>query len=241
MGTYSLSKGGQFDLCQALERGLAQLPPIVNISLCEAPLEPGNSDFQRPIWEAIDPLANLDVVKEIYTWSRYPGGREIQPYLDEMRRSRSTPQHIIDEVWAPVEQDVLALIEAGVFHLQRAHFDINHDGKSETVYRMSIIGRYRTVDGFGPAKIHQCSPVPGNEGKQVYNFFLLERDDPIGSLSFRKYTNSILDAFLYRGRVYLANVGWIGYYVQEPTHYLGEGGIILPSEVCGFNFRRQEP
>ena len=198
---YRLTKGQQFKLCQRLEENLRRFPEMDRWHPCSLPLHPDFPEFGKPDWEPLDPRAHPEIMREIYLQQVFSGRfgtpRKF-PGLEEQEEAwkRRGEHHFVSRYFPDgrrVDNTVDEALENGNLRLEKARFDLNHDGKPETVYRMNQTN---------------CIPSHGDRWNSFYwSQHVLQKEDPLIWESFRTliYGNA-RDIFFHEGRTYLAGL-----------------------------------
>ena len=134
-----LLQGSQFELCREYERGLQEWQ--ARRSYCGVALPSGNDDFRLPRWETMDPADNMDLVRTIFYWSNARNNPhwDYKYYLERQAVERDIVPDMLARLWEPASADVQSLIAEGRIKLERSRLDLNFDGKSEPVYRMTPV------------------------------------------------------------------------------------------------------
>ena len=196
-------KGKQFELCQKMEKNLKLYPKLTRW-MCNLPIDPQFKDFSKIEWEELDPFEYWDVIREI-TINR-----------TDLTNKYTPEQQQFGWLWA--RPYIQIFMREGHASLGRARFDLNFDGKPDTVYRWGIV---------------QCENshlLP--EQAFRWNYFVLSRDNSVLSEQMRRYARRPYDAFLFQGRTFLGS-GDYGLQIFEPNSTRQGKGLAMV-EVCRF-------
>ena len=212
------------ELCKKLDSSVIAERRTYPKSMCadELPIPKNNPDFAVPLWESLDPMVHMDLVKELF-WREFDrdgnmSRRERDAIWEKPLISRFDNQGNI------VRYPARDLIEGGKVTLGRTRFDLNFDGKIDTVYRLGLFG---------------CRPLSNESGPHyAYSFHVVDPKDP----ELTRGTQSQLlrlgigGAFWFKGRIYLvASAGDIGVY-QTLAARESYGSLAL-QPVCAFTYR----
>lgn len=229
--------GSRFELCREYHRGLEEGQARRNY--CGVALPAGNGDFRLPKWEAMEPAAHMDLVRDIFYWANASLNRlwDHKYYLEHQAGQRDIVPDMLARLWEPARSEIEALVAEGRIKLERARLDMNFDGKAEPVYRMTPIllnpsfgraGKPEFVKHRIRAPDNYCKPqgLPGDDESFVY---YMSPDDSLPAHKQLRQSASAADLryFYWRGRVYSLRQGSI----QEPVPH-GDPGWYFLRQVC---------
>ncbi len=204
-GAYEIELGAGDQLCQKYAAHLETLPPRPKRpnQSCLPPL-PDGPDFSAIEFETLAPLEHMDIVKEM--GFAYEGllSVEEKAEIDACERDRDC----LDRLWT--ERDWLLAramrnIESGIYVLRQARFDLNGDGKPETVYLHR--NTRRTAILSPKPKLPLCTPW-GEHGVRDRDLNLIVRESDDAALH-QHYRNALFygDVAYYDGQVFLVRSG----------------------------------
>jgi len=204
---YVLEQNPYLPFCQKVVEHLRANPQMNRINACEFPITPKANGFTKPKWEVLDPAAHMDIVREIFmhrVFWRYYRAPHTNPLPSQEEKDKAwnhDPQdpafHLFREK-APgglvVRYTLREYLNMGAARLERARFDLDFDGKPDTVYRF-LRGSCDTNH-------------PQTLGGVSWTYHVLERDGPklheeITSASMR----TGFDIIRYDGRTYVVELG----------------------------------
>jgi hypothetical protein len=217
-------------------------------------------------------LEHIGVEKEIYfgSWKsarvsewKDTGGYESalqemypeMPTVEAFEGEGLRPPSVYD-VWKLVQRDVFEVlwkekerawvinrITVGEEILQRAHFDFDNDGDTDTVYRRGLTNVCREAYPVSKNAEVPYTPTEGNlETSWVIHAFDGGGDEPTGAL----LTIRNMDVFTFRSRTYLD--GWnhnpgldesAPFHVYKITGYEPHPQALMTS-VCGFTVSTEQ-
>ncbi len=109
------------------------------------------------------------------------------------------------------------VIARGAVSLARSRFDLNFDGKVDTVYRV----------GFG-----SCLPLDGGPNQRLMNsYHVIDPADPELVLGSRN--RPVSNAFWFKGRIYVTGPLFSGFFLETQS-YSTKFGTLHPQDVCQF-------
>lgn len=266
-GQFKLLRGKKWGICRKLDAGFSAHPALPQWDYCALPLG-ADREFRRPKWSALNPEAQMDLVKEIYYWSSRPAGFAARQELNE----EAPPSKVeIEKVWEAATQSwrKKGIIEKPL--LERARIDLNNDGHVDSVYRLSVWDeqlvppvlrnetgrilrdklRIALRDTAHPVISKICARPFIDGVSRSFNIFVRSEDDPLLHRDvLRRLTPYPMDVFYYRGRTYLGGIGRAPPYVLEPIPRIPFGttglpllnvrGLTAPEELCQFTFESGE-
>ncbi|MDH3230651.1 MAG: hypothetical protein OEN55_12745 [Alphaproteobacteria bacterium] len=238
-------RGTQLEICREYSRSLREHNATYNY--CGVALPSGNSDFQLPNWEDIDPAAHMDLVREIFYWTnaKFNYLWDNASFLKRQMNVREIVPEMFDAMWNPARADVERLVVGGSVTLQRSQLDLNFDGDSEPVYRMTPLllkasGRVSDVPTYPGIAVldRQCTSLglPGGDRDFVY---YVRAADSHGPHQFLRGTGLWrgMNLFSYRERVH-----WLldmTVHEAQPAQTVAEGSFGL-AIVCQYDIRPSE-
>jgi hypothetical protein len=110
------AKGGDYPVCRSVLANLNKFcdePPQYS----RRKIHPSTRDLEEPVWQALDPLQNRDIVEETYTASA--PSPEMRTLNMNSRRAKIT-----------------SIIESGVLRLWSTDIDVDSDGTLDTVFML---------------------------------------------------------------------------------------------------------
>lgn len=239
-------RGDSFELCHEYLRGLQEYnAPYYGYCGVAMPLE--NTDFLLPIWEDLDPAKNMNLVREIFYWTnaKFNYLWDYSYFLKRQRYEREIVPEMIDRLWEPAKADVMRLVAQGRIALQQSQLDLNFDGESEPVYRMTPLalkgsGRV-SGDSTYPGFVifdRQCKPVglPGGDRDFVY---FVRAADSHQAHELLRATGLWpgMNLFSWRGRVYWLLDGVVHNAQRAPTPSKGSFSI---ASLCRYDIKPSE-
>jgi uncharacterized protein YecT (DUF1311 family) len=198
---YRLAVGKHLAMCRQFERNLnlfCDQPPMV----CGFNIDPKYAeDFKRPKWEDLDPGKNFDLVEEIAR--------------SHLRALPKCDAVCVEKSWKERRTQFVSAIAAGRLSLSQARFDLNHDGKVETVLRLSALT--------------ECLADNPERYYIAPSFTLMVMDEKSRreDANFASVNNEGVDVLLYQGRAHLAQ--WLGGVVNG----VGENMLTPSGEIAG--------
>jgi hypothetical protein len=220
---FSLEKDTKLPLCQILQQELIKQQPYPHL-MCPAsvPLPKDNPDFSIPSWDIIDPIKNNDLAIELYLetldWRRHGRYGESYPEItsdnlrnEEPRISRGTfPDHLRNYRF-------LDLLSTNQIRIEHTRLDINFDGKSEDIYRLSA---------------GQCMTSEGQEDL-FYTLHVIDPNQDRLEKDVSHRSNQAFNLFFYKGRIYL--ISDTGPIIVYETFASGSTGTYNLRPVCVFD------
>lgn len=147
---FELEKGRQFELCRDMAANLAAFPDLMPEPF-DLPFDPKLEDFRWVEWTPLNPVEHVDVLRQSVLW----------------RWNFKGPEEAL-AIWEREMSLLLEMAEKGEVLLQEAHFDANHDGQRERVYRFSRLDQYKwpaTYDPRGWAPAWHMIVMPEDDAK----------------------------------------------------------------------------
>jgi hypothetical protein len=242
---HGIDVGSRLELCRAYERGIREWKAPYRA--CGIAIPSGDRNFRAPKWEILDPAQHMDLVRDIYYWANLNHaevGRD--NYYDRQARSVDILPDLLEQIWNPARSEIEQLISEGRVKLQRSRLDIDFDGKSEFVYRMSPILRPWRFKRPEPGIVHMpvtigqavpCEPgaLPEDQGDFV---FFVRAEDSLDAHSFlrRHHLWPGMNLVSWKQRIY-----WlIQQSIYEPKTSRGDKGNLSNfTEVCRFRYLKK--
>ncbi|MDH3241909.1 MAG: hypothetical protein OEO83_14730 [Alphaproteobacteria bacterium] len=176
---FRVFEGKETALCQTILGNLRSFSSL-SVPMAELPIDPNRNDLKPIPWESVDPALHLDVFNEVKNHiSNYPN----------VFKAVTAPQFF----WLRPVDELFAKAKAGEIGVQRASFDINEDGKPETIYRVGA----------------EAYRMPGPNGRKTY-FWTYFRPGEIQTITFFLMWSfpQLMDFVRFRGKLVVIHVNW---------------------------------
>ena len=172
-GSYTVTHGQQYRVCTDLAANLNRHPEWPPLA-CGVRVDIVDPRFGLPRWESLDVRKNLTIIRQLQADLRAPNSPIGAEEEERMFQER---------------------LAAGVISLGRSVFDINHDGKTETVYR------------YLGAECDSSNPL-NFDAPAVPTLYAVGKDGKLLGPTFKSLMAPPQDVFFYRGRAY--TTWWLG-------------------------------
>lgn len=170
---FTITRGGELELCRALEANLKAFPKL-QAQPFDMPFDPTLTDLEPVVWESLEPLAHIAKLRQ-HVIDR-----------EDHAGEKSFAEHQV--TWSSARPDLMEKARAGELALERAAFDANQDGDVEIVYRFGMDRWPATYDPQGWV--------------YIWNLFVLADDDPEAKRHWARYSDWPLAAFYYKDRIF---------------------------------------
>lgn len=185
----------------------------------------------RDLPEQIQDVSERQIVQRIFDlWKSAPDVQADRVLRDPPKDVREA-QRI---VWMHYGAEVRSLIRTNKFRAQEAQFDLNRDGKTDKVYRITELNfePYRVVKSR--PKLRECSSQ-GFSRHATESIMVSEKDDPALARALWGYAG-IYDVFAFKTHQYavIRPGGWVQMGWVAKTSPSARYGIFLES-TCQFN------
>lgn len=206
---FYITTGEELPMCQQITEVIRDRRDKTN-QICGIPLPENNPDYELPLWEALDVVENIEIVRNAYFWHNMWVSKAHPLYEKQLADRSVILPEFLDIYWNKSLPAIMSLIENDEVELWRSDIDIDADGIDERVYKMTRISTSGIrqapwdVDIAAPRVRSSCEDIGFQDGRMQYLFYVDPKELPgndYGGLFFPSHL--VINGFLkWKGVVY---------------------------------------